>query len=752
MTPNIFRRVGERGQAAEARNDPSAVSYLQPFAGYRPQTVTNPAADALRMSQPGGGLSLSMPIVGQIRLMRYQKPRTVRDSEFERVWLRVPGPPKGTRVFLTDAPVMGTDYNHGQWVDEPLDHMNPNHAVQPSDPAIEDNPPAHQSVRTHVQSRTEQSPSISTSGYMTPLGGSSGLQVQPPVAYTTGLPGGCPTPQYPPPTAQKMDPPRRLEVGHICYPPGKPRFRDRHRVHLSDHRPLKYLQAGGRTVRAAEEIAIPLRPVRGTPLPIVPECSMERSERMPVHECSDGVQHPPSAYCSNGLAGQVDGADGAHVWTDADTFMSSATAAHNDVQPPTLPSSELEGSMDGWNDDVLFENPPNPNDDRYKLRDFLFGKQEVRQSHTPPARPVQISPRRIIIPTRRHSHGPDSPLASEDTGLSRAVAISQMHEPLPGNHRPIERPGLTPVVTSETVIRRPEAAASMTSFIFHRHTSAASSSHAPDNGPTRPSSILQRHITGGDWGVYTVPGIGAMPLPDRVAALRTTKRRGSRSDPSHNRRPGTSILYDDGLVARPEAVGDLRPGLTQEHTGQSGSSTISRSEEAVPRHHVGPAGTISPLSSLLELPPPIQAGVWLQTSSPSGSLGSTSSFLSAQAPSSGGVQTGNTAPGTPFSVINQPYTGITALPAGSKVEAVNPIRVLLNKYDKIDLPAVRVVALPGNIRLPGERGHPANARLGTPGTANGPPLRVVELPYELDVEYYEQRMVRKLGKTRICGG
>ena len=93
--------------------------------------------------------------------------------------------------------------------------------------------------------------------------------------------------------------------------------------------------------------------------------------------------------------------------------------------------------------------------------------------------------------------------------------------------------------------------------------------------------------------------------------------------------------------------------------------------------------------------------------------------------------------------VHQPWTNLYALPHGSKVEAFNPIQELnrLHSTNPADS-CMRTVGLPSNIALLGADGLPMLEVYngGAVGTANGPPLRVMELPEGFNVEYFEQKI------------
>lgn len=94
------------------------------------------------------------------------------------------------------------------------------------------------------------------------------------------------------------------------------------------------------------------------------------------------------------------------------------------------------------------------------------------------------------------------------------------------------------------------------------------------------------------------------------------------------------------------------------------------------------------------------------------------------------------------------WANMIALPANSKVEKYNPLREMNRRFvvsDEPERPSIRVVALPANAKVAGD---PQDLGLtGPPGASDGPPLRVVQLPKDLKVEYFEQRMVPKHGKN-----
>lgn len=101
-----------------------------------------------------------------------------------------------------------------------------------------------------------------------------------------------------------------------------------------------------------------------------------------------------------------------------------------------------------------------------------------------------------------------------------------------------------------------------------------------------------------------------------------------------------------------------------------------------------------------------------------------------------------------IATIEQPWANIIPIPRNSRVEGTNVIRTLNHLHgENRQQPTVRVMALPSAIRTAGARGSD-HAYTGPIGSANGPPLRVMQIPDEVNVEYYEQIAVRRPATTK----
>lgn len=101
-----------------------------------------------------------------------------------------------------------------------------------------------------------------------------------------------------------------------------------------------------------------------------------------------------------------------------------------------------------------------------------------------------------------------------------------------------------------------------------------------------------------------------------------------------------------------------------------------------------------------------------------------------------------------IATIEQPSANIIHIPRNSKVEGTNVIRTLNHLHgENRQQPTVRVMALPSAIRTAGARGSD-HEYTGPMGSANGPPLRVMQIPDEVNVEYYEQIAVRRPATTK----
>lgn len=120
-----------------------------------------------------------------------------------------------------------------------------------------------------------------------------------------------------------------------------------------------------------------------------------------------------------------------------------------------------------------------------------------------------------------------------------------------------------------------------------------------------------------------------------------------------------------------------------------------------------------------------------------------SSYTSAQSVAHSGAQT------IPQNVtIEQPWANIIPIPRNSRVEGTNVIRTLNHLHgENRRQPTVRVMALPSAIRTAGAPGSD-HEYTGPVGSANGPPLRVMQIPDEVNVEYYEQIAVRRPATTK----
>lgn len=120
-----------------------------------------------------------------------------------------------------------------------------------------------------------------------------------------------------------------------------------------------------------------------------------------------------------------------------------------------------------------------------------------------------------------------------------------------------------------------------------------------------------------------------------------------------------------------------------------------------------------------------------------------SSYTSAQSLAHSVAQT------TPqIATIVQPWANIIPIPRNSKVEGTNVIRTLNHLHgENRQQPTVRVMALPSAIRTAGAR-ESDHEYTGPIGSANGPPLRVMQIPDEVNVEYYEQIAVRRPATTK----
>lgn len=637
---------------------------------------------------------------------KYVKPPKLYDRHFKRVWVQVPPPPKGTRVLLTDAPIMGTNHRARVHIDLPRPRLQ-GHSEEA--PAV-----AGPSGTWRSEARASEASAIS--------------EVYLPPAEEVSNPGPVPGDQD------------YIKIADLQYPPK--RWRPAHKKQRRKVYPDKNFGVDMRYHR--QNKADEFDPPELVPIPLGPRLIARRL--------------PSTEGRSSRLSQMVDEMDGPNDPISPPGRTNSPTVAEAVAARPPVDLSPND-EMTAWQRFPHPEQPGNvslrPSTERSAARESkrvrfkrLFQPIIKEGSFTPPMseaepnpepepepepelvpEPVVVNkhierpPEIAIIHTRRRLIGRDTPLTAEHSELSQAVAASQLPPP------PIPEPG--PVTDQEMAKDKGKGKR------VRINTSSESSLR-----PTNARSTCSPDPAAGASRGTLIPA-DFLPLPKAVEALRPKHRR-EVTDPGRSTTPAVSSpLASEPPMTSPAADSDFSTSKTAivdfaESAGSPGEDTIA--ELGAPKPDPPEPFVDRPIHpDTPTLPKVLMEKGLIKTPPTSPRLVP----ISPRLPPSAHHRT--QAPDTVRTVIEQPWADLIALPSGSKVEAFNPLRELNKLYfpdNRQYNGTKRVVALPKHVRIPGTKMNTWRPG-GIPGTERGPPLRVVELPEELEVEYYEMRMVQR---------
>lgn len=624
----------------------------------------------------------------------FVEPPKVRDKDYKRVWVRVSPPKAGTRVFMTDAPIMGTNPHARVLIDLPRPPDTDHQAESGPSNAV----PSSEDFSSPELRRSEHEPSeysAVTDVFLTP-----------PSRLRTPVPGG-------------------EEEGHVAleefvFPPKywRPYYK---RPKKKKTFPDKNYGVNMSHIRRNK--ADDSEPPDTVPIPLAPRVVARRSHGL--ERVQSGASH---------LSDSHDGANDDMVNHDS----TPTTVAEVVAERPSLdlsPHGEFRSIRSLRRTKSRADNSASrplvvakeSDWQRFKKLFQPIEKEPKAPKIQPPIREVEppkrvIPPHTAIVHTRRRLFGKDTPLTAEESELARAVAESQLDD----------------VLVKKDIKGKGKRLRSSSSASSRRD--GTKSNPEPERGTLIPADVL--------------------PLPKAVAKLRPKSFRGHTEPGKVGSPPAVSSPLASVPPISLSEDDEGKPGPAPKDASAGSPAEETLAELGVPKPDPPVPFVARPLdpnaptipkalmkAGIIKTPPTSPRLVPVRSRSPRSTRHSNSSaetFVDSSPPPTHPTD-------TITAVIEQPWADLIALPNGSKVEKFNPIRELNKKYFKEYTEyadPIRVISLPTNVRVPGTKLNTWRKN-GIPGTENGPPLRVVELPEELEVEYYEQRMVLRIRLDKV---